>query len=81
MSTLKVSTIEPLDSDTTNTITIGSAGDTIAGAATNSPSFLATLSSNQAIPTGTFTKAAMATEQWDIGGKYDNSTYRFTPTI
>ena len=30
MSTLKVSTIEPLDSDTTNTITIGSAGDTIA---------------------------------------------------
>jgi hypothetical protein len=49
--------------------------------ATNSPSFLATLSSNQAIPTGTFTKASMATEQWDIGGKYDNSTYRFTPTI
>lgn len=29
MSTLKVSTIEPLDSDTTNTITIGSAGDAI----------------------------------------------------
>jgi len=36
MSTLKVSTIEPLDSDTTKTITIGSAGDTVnfAGAAT-----------------------------------------------
>ena len=29
MSTLKVSTIEPLDSDTTNTITIGSSGDTV----------------------------------------------------
>jgi len=29
VSTLKVSTIEPLDSDTTNTITIGSAGDAI----------------------------------------------------
>ena len=34
MSTLKVSTIEPLDSDTTNTITIGSSGDTIAFAST-----------------------------------------------
>ena len=34
MSTLKVSTIEPLDSDTTNTITIGSSGDTIAFAGT-----------------------------------------------
>jgi len=29
MSTLKVSTIEPLDSDTTNTISLGSSGDTL----------------------------------------------------
>ena len=68
-----VGTIAPASSSVTQSML-----DTTA---TNSPSFLATLSSNQAIPTGTFTKASMATEQWDIGGKYDNSTYRFTPTI
>ena len=40
MSTLKVSTISPLGTDATNTITIGSAGDTAAGVFTNNPSFL-----------------------------------------
>ena len=79
MSTLKVSTIEPLDSDTTNTITIGSTGDTAAGVFTNTPAFRARLASNQSIPNSTQTKMALAIEDWDTDNAFDSSTnYRFT---
>ena len=56
MSTLKVSTISPLGTDATKTITIGSAGDTAAGVFTNTPAFFVKLSSNQSIPNNTNTK-------------------------
>jgi hypothetical protein len=79
MSTLKVSTISPLGTDATKTITIGSAGDTVAGAGANTPSFFAYLSSAQSISTNTITKAQCDTENWDTDSAYDNSSnYRFT---
>jgi len=82
MSTLKVSTISPLGTDATKTITIGSAGDVVAGAGSNTPSFSAKLSSDQSIGNASYTKLSFATEQWDSDSKYDASTnYRFTPTI
>ena len=81
MSTLKVSTISPLGTDATKTITIGSHsnGDVAAGIFTNTPSFFAYLSSNQSLSTNTTTKAQCDTENWDTDSAYDNSTnYRFT---
>ena len=50
MSTIKVSTISPLGTDATKTITIGSSGDTIAGASGNTPSWIAYQGSTN--PTG-----------------------------
>ena len=81
MSTLKVSTISPLGTDATKTITIGSAsnGDVAAGVFTNTPSFLATLSSNQTISNNTNTKIELDTVDYDTDSAFDNSTnYRFT---
>jgi len=85
MSTLKVSTISPLGTDATKTITIGSSGDTInlAGSAyavvANTPAFRARLASNQSIPNSTQTKMALAIEDWDTDNAFDSSTnYRFT---
>jgi hypothetical protein len=45
MSTIKVSTISPLGTDATKTITIGASGDVAAGVFTNVPAFEAYLSS------------------------------------
>ena len=83
MSTLKVSTISPLGTDATNTITIGTNGtDTVTGACSMVPAFFARLSSNQSISSDTSTKIQVDTEIFDSDDKYDNSTnYRFTPTI
>lgn len=40
------------------------------------------LSADQSIPTATFTKIQLDTEDWDIGGDFDNATnYRFTAPI
>ena len=79
MSTLKVSTISPLGTDSTNTITIGSAGDTAAGVFTNTPSFSAEQSGSQSIANDTNVKLQCDTENWDSNSAYDNSTnYRFT---
>ena len=82
MSTLKVSTIEPLDSDTTNTINIGSSGDTVnlAGAAVaNTPAFSARMSGAQTLSNETYTKVDFDTEDFDTDGAYDHSTnQRFT---
>ena len=79
MSTLKVSTISPLGTDATKTITIGSAGDTIAGVGANIPAFYAKNGSNQTISSGSNTKVLFATEDFDTNNCYTNST--FTPTI
>tara|TARA_E500000318_G_scaffold1010_1_gene1295 strand:+ start:525 stop:1067 length:543 start_codon:yes stop_codon:yes gene_type:complete len=82
MSTIKVSTISPLGTDATKTITIGSAGDTAAGLFTNVPAFEAYLSSDTTISNTTNTKVQPDTEVFDTDNCYDNSTnYRFTPTV
>jgi hypothetical protein len=81
MSTLKVSTISPLGTDATKTITIGSAsnGDVAAGVFTNVPSFDAQLSSNQSLSNDTWTKAQLSNEIYDTNNAFDSSTnYRFT---
>jgi len=80
MSTIKVSTISPLGTDATKTITVGSAGDTIAGAGSMVPAFEASTGS-QTVSDATVTKISLATETFDTDGCYDTSTYRFTPTI
>jgi len=48
---------------------------------TNTPAFEATLSSTQGVTLNGLTKVQAATEYFDVGSCYDNSTnYRFTPT-
>ena len=88
MSTLKVSTIAPLGTDSTNTVTLGSGSDTISlgSSAVQSnllqPSFMATLSSDQTLTDATDTKVTFDNEVFDTSSKYDNSTnYRFTTTV
>ena len=81
MSTLKVSTISPLGTDATKTITIGSAsnGDVAAGVFTNVPAFGAEQSGSQSISNDANVKLQCDTENWDTDSAYDNSTnYRFT---
>tara|TARA_R110000782_G_scaffold87200_1_gene168864 strand:- start:27 stop:560 length:534 start_codon:yes stop_codon:yes gene_type:complete len=77
MSTLKVSTIEPLDSDTTKTITIGNAGDTAAGVFTNTPIWRATITS-QTIAYNTDTKIDYNQVIQDTNSAYDATNKRFT---
>jgi hypothetical protein len=84
MSTLKVSTISPLGTDATKTITIGSAsnGDVAAGVFTNVPAFYADLSSDQSTSDAITTKAQINNVLIDTNNCYDNTTnYRFTPTV
>ena len=86
MSTLKVDQI--LKRTGTGTITLGQSGDTIAlgsGASqtgfggTMTPSFCATVSSNQSVSSSTTTKIQFNTEVFDTDSAYDNSSnYRFT---
>jgi len=49
------------------------------GGLQNTPAFRARLSSNQSVSGATWTVLSLATEDFDIGGYYDNSTYRWTP--
>ena len=78
MSTLKVSTIEPLDSDTTKTITIGSAGDTAAGVFTNTPMFSVYRdSSAQSLSNATTTKIQFNNTLYDTDSVWDGTNYRF----
>ena len=48
---------------------------------TNTPAFMANLASGQSISNGTATKVNMSTEIFDTDSKYDNSSYKFTPTV
>ena len=49
---------------------------------TNTPAFLAKLSSDQSISDNTLTKVQFDTEDFDTNSNYDNATnYRFTPTV
>ena len=47
-------------------------------AADNTPSFSASLSSNQTTSVNVYTKIQFATENWDTDSAYDTSNYRFT---
>jgi hypothetical protein len=68
-----------------SSISIGESGDTInlagsayAEAGTNTPRFLATVSSNQSLSDNSTTKVAFNTESIDSDSAYDTSLYRFT---
>ena len=75
MSTLKVSTISPLGTDATKTITIGSAGDTIAGMGANTPAFSAANSTSQTISLNTDTKVTFDSEAWDTNNAFADSKF------
>ena len=72
--TLKVSNIQT--SSGSGTITIGQSGETIAGIATNTPSFFAYLggSGGQSISDNTITKITIDTELFDSGGCFNNTS-------
>ena len=48
---------------------------------TKAPSFMAYPTSSQTLSGGTITKIQHNTELWDTDSCYDNTNYRFTPTI
>ena len=88
MSTLKVDTI--LKRTGTGTITVGQSGDTItipSGATLNSagtntlegiantPAFGVTLSGNQSLPDGTFTKITFDNELWDSDSAFASNKF------
>ena len=67
-----------------STLTVDSGATlTVSGSTnlTNTPSFFAKQGSNQSIANLTWTKMAINTEIFDSDSKYDNSAYRFTPTV
>jgi len=78
MSTLKVSTISPLGTDATKTITIGSAGDTIAGMGANTPAFLMSKTVNQVIDDETYTTVEFDSTILDTDSGYSTSTHKYT---
>ena len=92
-SILKADTIQDTDgnniiNESSNTITIGASGDTIALAGSSVtghmyPAFEANLSSDQtSVADNTATKVQFNSEVFDTDNCYDNSTnYRFTPTV
>ena len=75
--TLKVGTITT--SSGSGTITIPNTV-TVAGAMANTPAFEAKRSGDQTATAGTFTKMELNTVLYNTGD-YDNSTYKFTPTV
>jgi len=88
MSKILVDTIDTRSG--TSTMTIGSsntstialkAGATLTNFPNNTPAFEAYLGSDQTVSSATATKLAANTEVFDSDGKYDNSAYRFTPTV
>ena len=94
MATLFVDKIDPQSG---TSLEIGSSGDTItipSGATitnngtqtgfggVNTPTFMVKLSSNQSVPTTSFTKIQFNSELFDTDGVYDNATnYRFTTGV
>ena len=64
-----------LSSDGSGTVTIGNS------ALKNTPSFLATMTSNQTVANNTYTTVACDNEVFDSNGCYDTSTYKFTPNV
>ena len=73
--TLKVSNIET--SSGSGTITIGQSGETIAGQATNTPSWSAE-GQGLTVANNTWTELVFTTENFDTDSAYSTSTGRFT---
>jgi len=72
--------------NTNQTLTLPDATGTVltsatAGVPINGPAFSAYMSANQTITTATWTKLNLNTEEFDTNSCYNNSTYRFTPTV
>lgn len=47
----------------------------------NGPTFRANTTSNQSIPSGTWTKVVCDTKEWDTNTNYSTANARFTPTV
>ena len=77
MSTLKVSTISPLGTDATKTITIGSAsnGDVAAGVFTNVPAFMVLADSTFSVPDSTNTAVTFDTVIYDTDSATSNGLF------
>lgn len=77
MSILKVNTIQDKGGNTL--LSSDGAGTLSGGLASNTPSFLAYLGSNQVFSSGTSTKIQLNTVSWDTDSGFDNTTnYRYT---
>jgi predicted aconitase with swiveling domain len=75
-----VSLVAPAVAGTT-TATLPAATGTVMVSG-NMPAFSAYLSSSQTVTSGTWTKVAANTKEFDTASCYDNSTnYRFTPNV
>ena len=87
MSTIKVSTIAPLGTDATKTITVGASGDTfkltdgitVSGAGANTPCFWVAKDATQAIAGDTQVQLTYEEELLDSAGAFASST--FTPQV
>ena len=63
-------------------VTNASGSITVANTQNTGPAFSAYANTTQAITSGTFTKVAFQTEEFDTNSNYDNATnYRFLPTV
>jgi hypothetical protein len=85
MGTIFVDNLEPQSG---TSLTLGASGDTVglaSGAsqtfAVNTPAFLAYGNTGQTASTDTDTVVSLNLEIFDSDGKYDTSTYKFTPTV
>jgi len=75
MPTVTLTTALPVASGGTGGTSFSAAG------LANTPSFLASMTSNQTISNNTSTVVACNNEVLDSNGCYDTSTYKFTPTV
>ena len=86
MSTIKVSTISPLGTDATKTITVGASGDTftvtdgvtVSGAGSNTPAFYAYKTSDQSVSNDTTTKITFDATLFDSSGGFSLTDNKFT---
>jgi hypothetical protein len=66
--------------DGTGPLTVQQNGVTL-GIFGNQPTFSAYYNASQTISRQSFTKIQFNAEEWDTNNNYDNSNYRFTPTV
>ena len=86
MSKILVDTIDTRSGTSTLTLGSSNAGTIALGSGDVQsnflyPAFHAVVGSNQSLSNNTQTKLAANSETFDSDGKYDNSAYRFTPTV